>query len=77
MTDEELKQAIANLPPDEQAKFDAWYRDFIAARFGLDAYVATPSELAGIERGLRDAAEGKFATDDQVEAVFAKHRPKP
>ena len=37
-------------------------------------YVATPEELAGIDRGLKAAEEGRFATDAQVEAVFAKHR---
>jgi predicted transcriptional regulator len=34
----------------------------------------TPEELAGIDRGLRAAAEGRFATDEEVEAVFAKFR---
>lgn len=38
-------------------------------------YRATPGELLGIERGLRDAANGKLASDEQVKAVFAKHRP--
>jgi len=37
-------------------------------------YHATPEELAGIDRGLRAAREGRFATDKQVAAVFAKHR---
>jgi hypothetical protein len=37
-------------------------------------YKATPEELEAIDRGLRDAAEGKFATDEEVEAVFAKFR---
>jgi predicted transcriptional regulator len=37
-------------------------------------YQPTPEELAGIDRGLRAAAEGRFATDSQVEAVFAKFR---
>jgi predicted transcriptional regulator len=37
-------------------------------------YLATPEELAGIDRGLEAAREGRFATDEQVEAVFAKHR---
>ncbi len=39
-------------------------------------YDATPDELKAIDRGLRDAAEGRFATDEQVEKVFAKHRRK-
>jgi predicted transcriptional regulator len=44
------------------------------AGFKGDEYEPTPEELAGIDRGLRDAAEGRFATDAQVEAVFAKFR---
>ena len=38
-------------------------------------YHATPAELAGIDRGVKAAREGRFATDEQVEAVIAKHRP--
>jgi hypothetical protein len=39
-------------------------------------YEPTPEELAGIDRGLRAAAEGRFASDRQVEAAFAKFRGK-
>ena len=41
-----------------------------------DDYEPTPQELAGIDRGLRAAAAGRFATDQQVEAAFAKFRGK-
>jgi predicted transcriptional regulator len=37
-------------------------------------YQPTPAELAGIDRGLRDATEGRFATDKQVDAALAKLR---
>ena len=37
-------------------------------------YRATPEEVWGIDRGLSDAAEGKFASGEDVEAVFAKYR---
>jgi predicted transcriptional regulator len=37
-------------------------------------YHAMPDELAGIDRGLKAAGEGRFATDEEIEAVFAKHR---
>jgi predicted transcriptional regulator len=46
----------------------------IEAEVSAGTYRATPEELAGIDRGLCDSAEGKFATPEQVEAVFAKHR---
>ncbi len=38
------------------------------------SYEPTGEELAGIDRGLRDADQGRFATDAEVEALFAKFR---
>jgi predicted transcriptional regulator len=49
----------------------------IEARREEGPYHATPEELAGIDRGLRDAAEGRFATDEEVKAVFARFRRGP
>lgn len=37
-------------------------------------YHATPEELAGIDRGMKAAREGRFATNEQIKAVFAKRR---
>ena len=39
-------------------------------------YQPTPEELAGIDRGLRAAAEGRFASEQDVEAAFAKFRAR-
>jgi len=39
-----------------------------------EGYSLTSEDLEAIDRGLQDAAEGRFATDEQVEAVFAKYR---
>ena len=39
-----------------------------------DTYVATPEEVAAIERGLREAEQGRFATEAAVEVVLAKYR---
>jgi hypothetical protein len=47
----------------------------IDAELGGAKYYATPDELAGIRRGLEDVREGRFATDEQIEALFKKHRP--
>ena len=38
------------------------------------SYEPTGEELAGIDRGLRDADQGRFATDAEVKALFAKFR---
>lgn len=46
----------------------------IDAGISGDLYEPSAEELAGIERGLRAAEEGRFATPEQVEAVFAKFR---
>ena len=47
----------------------------IEAGLGTGTYHATPKELAGIDRGLKAAREGRFATDDEVSQVFKKFRP--
>jgi len=39
-----------------------------------EEYQATDEELAGIDRGLDDARQGRFATDEQVKAAFDKFR---
>ena len=47
----------------------------IEASLATGTYHATPKELAGIDRGLKAARKGRFATDDQVKQVFQKLRP--
>lgn len=42
------------------------------AGFQGGEYEPTAAELAGIDRGLRAADDGRFATDKEVEAAFAK-----
>ena len=39
-------------------------------------YRPSDQELAGIDRGLRAANEGRFPSEDDVEAAFAKFRPR-
>jgi predicted transcriptional regulator len=54
------------MPDEIKIEIDAGLKD--------GKYRATPAELEGIDRGLKAAREGRFATDADVEAVFAKHR---
>jgi hypothetical protein len=42
----------------------------IDARLRNGQYHATPKELEGIDRGLKAAREGHFATDHQVSRVI-------
>ncbi|MBN8994752.1 MAG: hypothetical protein J0H94_05975 [Rhizobiales bacterium] len=46
----------------------------IDAELNAGNYHATDEELAGIDRGLEDSTQRRFATEKEVEAVFAKHR---
>ncbi|HSZ74636.1 MAG TPA: hypothetical protein VK779_07445 [Rhizomicrobium sp.] len=71
MTVEDIEKAVESLSPDKLTQFRAWFEEFESRH---NPYYPTEEELAGIDRGLRAAAEGKFATDEQVEAVFAKFR---
>ena len=43
-----------------------------ARRHGL--YQATPDELKAIDEGLAEIERGEIASDEEVEAVFAKFR---
>ncbi len=46
----------------------------IEAELAQGPYRATPEEIAGVDRGLRAATEGKFATDEEIKELFDKHR---
>ena len=46
----------------------------IDGEFVDGVYHASAEELAAIDEGLRAAAEGRFATEEEVEATFAKFR---
>ena len=60
-------------PQDAQAELKQLALE-IEAELGAGDYSPTETELAGIARGLRDVADGKFATEAEVEAVFTKYR---
>ena len=60
--------------PDEAQDRLAEIAVEIEAGLSGAVYEPTDEELAGIDRGLRDAEQGRFATDAEVEAVLAKLR---
>ena len=71
-----LSQALGRVeswPPQAQDQLAKIALDMDA---GLNdvVYEPTDDELAGIDRGLRDADQGRFATEVEVEAAFAKFR---
>ena len=76
MTAKVLKDVLERVktwPEEAQAELAEIALEIDAGLAG-GVYHATPEELEGIDRGLKAAREGRFATDKEVEAVFAKHR---
>ncbi len=71
----EVLERIEAWPPEAQDALADFALD-LDAGFKDDDYEPTAEELAGIERGLRAAAEGRFATPQQVETAFVKFRGK-
>lgn len=61
----EILEPVEFWPPHVQEELAACARELDAEGNGRD-YQPTPEELAGIDRGLRDAAAGRFASDAQV-----------
>ena len=61
MTIEDLERAVAQLPPDQLAKFRDWFEAFDAARFDekieRDAKAGKLDRLA--EQALADNAQGR------------------
>lgn len=68
-----LLQRVETWPAEAQDELAEVARD-IDARLTDGDYMPSPAEIAGIERGLRDADAGRFATDEEVEAALAKLR---
>jgi predicted transcriptional regulator len=76
MTTKALKKAMRRVetwPKEAQEELAEIALEIDAGLKG-GVYHATPEELAGIDRGLKAAREGRFATDEEVEAILAKHR---
>ncbi len=76
MTAKVLKEAMERVetwPQEAQEELADIALEIDAALKGR-TYRATAEELAGIDRGLEAAREGRFATDEEIAAVFAKHR---
>lgn len=69
----EVMERVESWPQEAQEELAALAVE-IDARLKGGAYHANPDELEGIDRGLKAAREGRFATDEEVEAVLARHR---
>jgi len=69
---EEAMQRVASWPEEAQEELAEIALEIDATLKG-GIYHATREELDGIDRGIKAAREGRFATEQEVAAVFAKH----
>jgi len=69
----EVLERVERWPAHAQDELAEIARD-IEENLSNGDYEPSQAELAGIDRGLKAAAEGRFATDQQVEAALAKLR---
>jgi hypothetical protein len=76
MTAKALKDVLERVEgwPEEAQRELAEIALEIDAGLSGGVYHATPDELAGIDRGVKAAREGRFASATDVKAVLAKHR---
>ena len=59
--------------PDEALRELMWSMDSIERRHGLIVTLDEPT-LAAVREGLAQAKRGEFASDEEVEALFARYR---
>jgi predicted transcriptional regulator len=68
---ETLLERIADWPEEAQAELVQSIMDIETKHLGV--YKLDPDERAAIERGLEEMRQGKFASDEQVAAVFNRY----
>ncbi len=68
----EVLEQAASWPEEAQEELADAALEIAAGLQG--EYQATGAELAGIDRGLDDARQRRFATDEEVKAAFGKFR---
>jgi len=71
----ELLGRAESWPEYAQAELEQLVPEIDAELRG-DTYRATPAERRCVERGLRDSAEGRFVSESDIEAIFARAVPE-
>jgi hypothetical protein len=65
-----LLEQVASWPEEDQEELAEYARDIEARRTGV--YRLNEDERTGVERGLEAMRDGKFASDEQIAAIFRK-----
>jgi predicted transcriptional regulator len=67
-----LLEEVETWPPEDQEELAEYAREIRGRRTGV--YRLSEEERAGIERGLEDMRAGRFATDEEIAAIFRRAR---
>jgi predicted transcriptional regulator len=67
-----LLEEVETWPLEDQEELAEYAREIRGRRTGV--YQLSEDERAGIERGLADLRAGRFATDEQIAAIFQRAR---
>jgi hypothetical protein len=65
-----LLEEVETWPLEDQEDLLQYAREIRGRRTGV--YALNEAERAGIERGLADIRAGRFATDEQIAAIFQR-----
>ena len=71
-TTKKLLERVESWPEEDQEELAEVAREIEARRRGV--YRLTDDERAAIAEGLADAEAGRFARDEEIEAIFKKAR---
>ncbi|MEA2907278.1 MAG: hypothetical protein QOI12_4665 [Alphaproteobacteria bacterium] len=69
---ESLLELASTWPEEAQGELMRVITDIETRHFGV--YRLSDEERAGVRQGLEDMRAGKFATDEEVAAVFNRYR---
>jgi hypothetical protein len=71
-TTKKLLERVESWSQEDQEELAEYVREIEARRTGV--YHATPDELEAIDEALGQVARGETASEEEVEAAFAKFR---
>jgi predicted transcriptional regulator len=67
-----LLEEVETWPLEDQEELAEYAREIRGRRTGI--YQLSEDERTGIARGLADMRAGRFATDEQIAAIFQRAR---
>jgi predicted transcriptional regulator len=68
----ELLEQVESWPTEYQEELADFIREIESRRTGI--YRLSEDERLAIREGMEDARQGKFATDEEIEAFYQLHR---